>query len=137
MCKISDKIKFCTCSLDDIDITELDNYWILYRQNENKFSSIIDGLFCLTVNLKYDEINKNTILNRLKEHDAFDKQIQFIDQDCLVIYLNKQSSSEELTYCFQFNEGVWEVVDYNPFSLNESSDEFKFGTLENPIEEVE
>jgi hypothetical protein len=31
MCKVSDKIKLCSCSTDIEDVYELDNYWIFYR----------------------------------------------------------------------------------------------------------
>ena len=31
MCKVSDKIKLCSCTTDIEDVYELDNYWIFYR----------------------------------------------------------------------------------------------------------
>lgn len=46
MCLVSDKIKFCTCDEEDIEIEELNNYWILYRYNPDKFEKIV-GMFIL------------------------------------------------------------------------------------------
>jgi hypothetical protein len=133
MCKISDKIKFCTCGSDTIDRDELDNYWILYRYNENKFSPIIDGLFYLITNEKYDDINKNTILNRLKENDAFDIPIKFEENDTLVIHLNQLQQSNELVYSFNYNNKEWQYESYNPLSLDETSEQIKYGKLDNAI----
>ena len=40
MCKVSDQIKFCTCG-PEMDIEELDNYWIFYRRNPHKNEMVI------------------------------------------------------------------------------------------------
>ena len=70
MCKISDKIKFCTCVDEDVEIEKLDNYWILYREDKShNLDFIIQiGEFVLTENISSNfEFNKNTILKRLNE----------------------------------------------------------------------
>jgi len=46
MCKVSDKIKFCTCGSDTIDTDELNNYWKLYRYNDKKETEIAKGILC-------------------------------------------------------------------------------------------
>ena len=137
MCKVSDKIKFCTCSSDTINIDELDSYWILYRYNDKKEREITIGSFYIIGNLEFDSSNKITILNRLKESDAFDIPIQFNNQDSLVIHIDQFNHSNELLYYFQFIDGEWLSQEYNPFSISDSSDEFKFGKLDNAIEEKE
>ena len=37
MCKVSEKIKFFTCSEGEINIDELENYWILYKLKTEGF----------------------------------------------------------------------------------------------------
>ena len=80
------------------------------------------------------ELNQNTILNRLQEKDAFDKDIQFKDDDCLQIFIKEEISDvfyEHTIYRFQFNEGNWEKDEYNPIDFNHLYDEIKWGKFEN------
>jgi len=132
MCKITNKIKFCTCEVDLEKINELKSFWILYRRNSNiNYFSI--GSFVLMSGMFY-ELNQDTILNRLQEKDAFDKDIQFKDDDCLQIFIKEENSDvfyKHILYRFQFNEGKWEKDEYNPIDFNHLYDEIKWGKFEN------
>lgn len=128
MCKVSNKIKFCTCINDNIVIEELDNYWILYRRNKDKILRMVGML------LQPNDINPNffvnieTIMNRLTEDDSFDIPIEFKNGDCLLISLNNnlEKKGEDMTYLFKYYRGQWKFIEYDPFELM-----WKFGSVKN------
>jgi hypothetical protein len=78
------------------------------------------------------EINKKTILKRLKESDAFDIPISFQNDDTLVIYLNqnKKHEMDGIIYSFEYQKGKWKYDQYNPLHLSGSYNEVKFGKFE-------
>jgi len=125
---------FCTCGSETLVTDELDNYWILYRFNDKKEREITIGSFYISGNLEFDSFNKITILNRLKESDAFDIPIQLNNLDSLVVHIDQFNYSNELQYCFQFIDGEWESQEFDPFYINNTSDLLKFGKLDNVIE---
>lgn len=132
MCKVSDKIKFCTCIDEEVEIEELDNYWILFRYNPDKYERIV-GMFILPrIDPPFFELNKETILNRLTEQDAFDIPIGFKSRDRLLISINndKADVEEDMTYLFKFTRGKWKSIAYEPFHLMEEFDQYKKGTFE-------
>jgi len=130
MCLVSDKIKFCTCVDEEVEIEELDNYWILFRFNPDKFERIV-GMFILPrFDPPFFELNRETILNRLIEPDAFDIPIKFKSRDRLLISINnnKLNIEEDMTYLFKFTRGKWKSIAYEPFHLMEEFDQYKKGT---------
>ena len=90
--------------------------------------------FYVIENLEFDSINKITILNRLKESDAFDIPFKFNNLDSLVVHIDQFNHSNELLYYFQFIDGEWKSLEYNPFSITDTSDIFKFGKLDNIVD---
>ena len=132
MCKISDKIKFCTCVDEDVEIEKLDNYWILYREDKSKKLDFIIqiGEFVLTENMSSNfEFNKNTILKRLNEDDAFDMPIQFKKNDYLQVNLISKNDLEKILYSFWFYYGTWKFDDSN--YIGQYNDQINQGTLDN------
>ena len=93
MCIVSDKIKFCTCVDGEVNLIQLNNYWILYRFNSKsaiEVRPLVVGKFIETSDPIF-EINQETILKRIHEADAFDFPIKFKNKDTLVIHLNNNS----------------------------------------------
>ena len=132
MCIVSDKIKFCTCVDEEVEIESLDNYWILYRYNPDKFERIV-GMFILPrEDPSFFELNKESILKRLKESDAFDIPIVFKSRDRLLVSINNDNENieEDMTYLFKFTRGKWKSIVYEPFHLMEEFDQFKKGSFE-------
>ena len=129
MCNISNKIKFCSCLASTPD--KLRHYWIVHRFNKNLDEFHIgqpqfpDELFVTD----YD-LNKEILLNRLNESDAFDFKIHFNAKDKLEISINHaQDDSQKATYCFKFSKGKWRHAEYDVFELMNHYDELKFGKL--------
>jgi len=112
MCKISDKIKFCTCGSVTKNTRKLKNYWVLNRLKTDGFEFLV-GSFILPNELSENfEINKKTILKRLKESDAFDIPISFQNEDTLVIYLNqnKKQEMDGIIYSFEYQKGNGNMI---------------------------
>ncbi len=137
MCKISKEIKFCTCNSGAINLENLENYWILKRNNKLVLENdTIIGSF-ETMILENDEKNKIIILNRLQDPDAFDIPIQFNEGDCFEIHLKNNFFSNALVYSFEFENGKWKSNDYDPFKIDKPTEIYKLGKIEDAIEENE
>ena len=137
MCKVSDKIKFCTCGSGIKDVRKLDNYWILYRYNhndDNLIDEIHDGIVLIKI-IQNDELNKQTILNRLKEIDAFDVSIKFEVSDILEIHLNNLNPDKKLIYTFYRFGQEWDFNSFRSISRDKSYDKYKFGNIDNALEQ--
>jgi len=110
MCIISDKIKFCTCFDEDIEVEELDHYWVLLRYNEDR-NSITFG----TILPPLDKFSKNYIKNQFKisnallEKEAFDKPINFKEKDRLQIVINNNADhyKDTMQFDFEYKLGKW------------------------------
>ena len=132
MCKVSDKIKFCTCSTD-VDVEELDYFWTLYRQNLNKEVQMI-GLFIppdiLEINF---DVNESTIEEVLNSDDAFDKPMEFQKNDIFELILDSKNEGLESVnqYTFAFSGKTWKPKVPEPFELENKYDEVCGGYPEN------
>ena len=88
MCKVSDQIKFCTCG-PEMDIEELDNYWIFYEEIHPKSEMVIgDTLLPSELDPKdLDAYNQKALKTRINECDAFDIPLEPQSGDRLLIHL--------------------------------------------------
>lgn len=113
MCVISENIKFCTCASGSVK--SLDSYWSVYRFGKRKDKWLI-GDFMIPPGLidSNFDTNKQTILKRLNQPDAFDKVIDFQNNDKLHIVLNDSIETKEDTiYAYSFNKGKWVEDQYD------------------------
>lgn len=131
MCTVSDYMKFCTCS--NIDVTELNHYWILHRKSKGKNQMLIGEPIAEHYKLLSDfETNNKTLCNRLNEKDAFDKPIKFKENDHFEIVFNNIDLNKERTiHCFIYKNGKWITTNFDSFDLINKFDEIDTGTLEN------
>ena len=132
MCKISDKIKFCTCH-DIEDIDELETFWALYRYVKDKRVHIV-GMPSLPSSFsdKHYFDNIFTIGVRLNEVDAFDKPFTFKKKDRFELVISNSQKNEEqrLEYAFEYDGQTWRHVEYDPFDLLNNYDEMAIGAVE-------
>lgn len=129
MCIISDKIKFCTCSVGSYE--KLPHYWILYQYNQQKDLQVIgEALIPYHLFQPNFQLNQNTLASRLNEQDAFDIDIAFKPKDKIEIVINNLLSIEKrMIFCFQFEKGKWVVVEYDFFEIMNKYDELSFGKM--------
>jgi len=133
MCTISDRIKFCSCGGDEVDIEELNHYWRLYRFSTSKDLEILGLVMVPELNLSPEyTLNEATLERVLNDGDAFDKEFDFKEKDRLVIVLNNHQKKgiPTMEYTFEYNAGQWDSVeDEKPFYLENNFDEIDGGAL--------
>lgn len=130
MCIVSDKIKFCTCINDDFE--ELPHYWLLFRFNKHKdlqyIGTTLMPLDFMQPNFKF---NKATLLKRLNEPDAFDKEIEFKPKDQLKVVINNLLGYEErMEFGFKFKRGKWVAGECDSFELMNNYEQEAFGNFD-------
>jgi hypothetical protein len=130
MCRVSDKIKFCTCV--DGSYEDLPHYWLLYRFNKQKDLQCIGLPIMPTDFLQPNfQIDRQTLSIRLNEPDAFDKKIQFKAKDQLEIVINNLlDESQRMVFTFRFRKGKWVDEGCDVFELMNRYDELEFGNFQ-------
>lgn len=131
MCTVSNKIKFCSCTVNDV--TELNNYWILHRKVNGKNTMLIGEFFDNSYIYFPEFKTNNTILcNRLNEKDAFDKPIDFKQNDKLEVVFNDTDfdGQNRSVHCFVYRKGIWKISEFDAFELTNNFNEINFGTFE-------
>ena len=120
MCVVSDKIKFCTCVAEDIDLDELNHYWVLHRYNKNK-DMMVMGLAQAPIEIIDQSyfVDQDTILHRLNSGEAFDQDFSFQKEDRLEVVFNALKEDERFPFQFEFDGENWfaEHENFEPFTL--------------------
>lgn len=132
MCQVLDKIKFCTCSEP---VEELENYWVLHRWVKDKYEYIL-GLPVMPYSIEnpaVDLLNRDTLLKRFNEPDAFDIELQPKPKDRLQLTFKcDDSMGGYITYGFAWKNGRWIEEEYDYFDWHNSFDEVQYGKLTFP-----
>jgi len=132
MCIVSDKIKFCTCVADDVELDELNHYWVLHRYNKNKDIMVL-GLALPPIEFFGQSYyaDQEKILNRLNSGEAFDQDFSFKAEDRLEVVFNAQKEDERLPFQFEFDGEEWfaEDEEFDSFSLMNNYDELAQGKI--------
>ena len=127
MCKVSDQIKFCTCTdVDDIEASA--SYWILHQPYENN-DEITIGM-CMPPTSFRDtnfEWNEKVILDRLNGGSAFDKPFQFTKKDRLEVVVKMMQ--ESYNYFFEYNGRKWKAIKEDVFELMSYYKSYKQGAV--------
>ena len=130
MCKVSDQIKFCSCA-SNIDIEEMDNYWVLHRRNPNKNDLVIGSVISLTgLDERNFKINHKILEKRINESDAFDIPLALQTGDTLHIHLTTPQTDITLEddYAFLYKK-KWRRCNYDIWSLLGMYDILKQGLV--------
>ena len=132
MCKVSDKIKFCTCVDEDTDIYSCKHYWILHRFKKDKDLTLIMGMPELPSFHPDFECNQDTLLKALNSPDAFDKKIDFKRWDRLEVVLFAQATKlgAPLHFNFRYDSKVWQHIEEDRYTLLSSCEEIANGEIE-------
>ncbi|TYB74058.1 hypothetical protein [Bizionia myxarmorum] len=131
MCKLSNKIKFCTCIDEDKDIEELNHYWVLHRYNKNKGETVMGSPILPDHLNPMFEINAELLVNTLNTPEAFDKNLQLEKGDRLEVVLcnNAKDRNESLYYNFKYTKGIWKTMESDCFDLMSNFDEVRGGEV--------
>lgn len=128
MCKITTKIKLCTCKANSTE--KLQQYWCLYRFNKNKNEMIVGEVilpnYLLDINY---EVNKVVLEKRLNEADAFDMDLSFKPKDVLEIVCNNLDDAKRHVYSFKYKAKGWQLYEVDYFYIMGHYDEFSFGKI--------
>lgn len=131
MCKITSKIKFCTCKASSTE--KLQHYWCLYRFSKVAKDSVILGTMVMgneTMTLDY-EVNKVVLEQRLKDADAFDMDLRFKPKDVLEIVCHNTDAHKRVVYGFKYKGNRWQVYAISDFELRNEYDVVVFGKMKN------
>lgn len=131
MCKISNKVKFCTCKTSTTE--KLQHYWCLYRFNKEEKNFVIIGTMVMDneiLTIDY-EVNKVILEQRLNEVDAFDMELYFKPKDVLEIVCHNLNENKRVVYGFKYKGKRWQIYDISPFEIMNHYDEVKFGKIKN------
>ena len=134
MCKVSDKIKLCTCGVNSV--SKLKHYWILHRYNKAK-NDIIIGDFMLPYMLDEKMLinNKAMLLKQLNEADAFDVELSPKNKDRLQLtFTCPGSKNQQITYGYSYKKGKWIEEDFDPLEWCWHHDEQKFGIINSALD---
>ena len=139
MCKVSDKLKLCTCKTKNVE--QLKHYWILKRPTESIYH--IEGITILPADIgeAAHTYNQRTIMAQLNDANCFDFELTHQENDILELHftcnvgLEKQKKhplqGDYLGYAFNFKKGKWEEDIYDNFDVN--FNEIQKGEINNPF----
>jgi hypothetical protein len=131
MCRISNKIKFCSC--EKAIKRKLDNYWVLFRFDAEKNEFLLGEPVMPTSYRDPDFfMNSATLLNRLNESDAFDFPISIHSKDKILIVIKEHQ--EEYSYTYQYIDGCWQTSQEDPFDLMNHFKKIMKGNCEAALE---
>lgn len=139
MCKVSDKLKLCTCKTKNVE--RLKHYWILKRHNGQNNCIVGEAILPANIGDQADKINEKAILEMLNEGNCFDIELQHQQNDMLELhftfiadpgkYLMLPCHGNYLAYAFKLKKGIWKKAYFDPFGAN--LDDIQKGKIVNPF----
>lgn len=117
MCKISDKLKLCTCSTENV--YELKHYWELskFQKSDVKVVGTLMPPQDLVIGEEIDRHNHEKLEKMLNDGNCFDVDLKLNHGDFLEIHLTCEYDKNEkvhLVYEFVYN-GKWKLKKHYPF----------------------
>ncbi len=113
MCKLSDKLKLCTC---DASVADLVSYWVFYRFIEGKNHMVIGRVMIRDpLDPEVEAHNRSLLLARLNESDAFDVDLEPRDGDRLQLTfrLSPTDARKTIIYGYAHAAGRWVEEPYD------------------------
>ena len=128
MCKITSKIKFCSCKASSTE--KLQHYCCLYRFNKDKNEMIVGEVILPNyfTDLNYED-NKLILEKRLNEGDAYDVNLSFKPKDVLEIVCHNLDQDKRLVYGFEFKGNRWQCYEIDNFYIKSHYDALHFGKM--------
>lgn len=132
MCRISDKLKLCTCITD---FGSLKHYWVFHRFSKDKNDMVIGlVLFPTFIDPEVEKYNEKILERLLNEKNPFDIDIAPCEKDRLVISIRiGPDKFERIHYGFEFKRNKWKKIGYDPFEWMWHHDKMKSGKIKNAL----
>jgi hypothetical protein len=133
MCKVSDKLKLCTCKGD---AESLKHYWILHRFIEGRSMHVLgSAVMPAQIDPAIDKLNEQLLFRLLNEGNAFDAYIIPLEKDRLEIsFFVGPEPYERVTYGFEFKKGKWAKRTYDVFEWEMHHSAWEQGKVKNALE---
>lgn len=123
MCKVSDKLKLCTCKTQHVE--QLKHYWILYRYQKSEIILMGEPMLPQEYEIgKEDDVyNYKKLEEMLNEENCFDVGLPVSNKDILELnfscIINSNTKEERrLVYEFIYKEDRWTANEFDPFDTN-------------------
>lgn len=126
MCKVSTKLKLCSCNIEDI--TSLPHYWILHKRTGTEQQIVGEAMLPIPLEKEIEAYNIKTLRQMLNAGNCFDVDLHHEEGDELEIhfsykpvpgkYLLLPCHGNYLVYVFVFKNGKWRKTSYDPFHEN-------------------
>lgn len=131
MCRVSNKIKLCSCATDNVET--LKHYWIFHKYDQNRHYDILGELMePYSTDPEIELYNRELLLQRINEPDAFDVHLKPTNNDRLEICVS--AGYHRLTYGFVYQDGIWAEKEYDPFEWMWQHTQKEIGKVKNAIE---
>ena len=133
MCKISDKLKLCTCKTA---IDNLKHYWVLYRFVNGKEEMLMgEPVMPVFIDPAMDTFNRSLLLKLLNDGNIFDDPLYPVNKDRLQLYF-KISDEGGVHYGFIYKKNDWQAIEFDYFDWFSKHDEIKKGKIKSPFKIV-
>lgn len=126
MCKVSDKLKLCSCKTESAGT--LKHYWVLTRPADKDEYIVGDILPPADIGEQIQKFNINSLRKHLNSGNCFDVELIHQENDILEFHFtcNKNPSIDYktcgfdtyLVYAFVYKGGKWKKTSYDPFGNN-------------------
>ncbi len=133
MCRVSDKIKFCTCSASSTEM--LKHYWVFHRFVEGKDHIVIgQPMFPYSIDDRTNNYNREQLLKRINKRDAFDTILNQREGDRLQISIQcGEGFNGYIHYGFSFNSCQWVEEEFDSLMWMWHHEESRFGKIRSAL----
>ena len=129
MCKISDKLKLCSCRTENVQ--RLKHYWVLNRPEDKDVFMLGDIVPPADIGERVEKYNIHSLRKQLNNGNCFDVNLVHQENDILELHftcrqkpdIDKPTSypGNYLVYAFVYKKGKWRKTSYDPFGNNISA----------------
>ncbi len=126
MCKVSDKLRLCTCNAGGERPT---NYWEFYRFIKGKDTIVIGEIFLPAgIDTASELYNRATLISLLNESDPFDVELHPKAKDRLVLSFHVANEGR-LNYGFEYRKKKWVEKEFDALMWMRKHEEECFGEI--------
>ena len=136
MCRVSDKLKLCTCATR---IAKLKHYWVLHRFSKTKDLMVIgETILPADISAEDDQFNRDTLVRLLNDGNVFDVDLKLSDKDRLQLTFTVRDVSSgdnaQIDYGFEYLNSRWEMIEFDGLEWMWRHNKKQHGKIENAME---